>query len=171
MNVDATGQYEIRGGQNLMVLTRTFHAPIADVWAAVTEPDRMSRWIGTWEGDPASGSVQFRMTAEGEDVASQQWEIKVCEPPHTLVVHTAVVSGGWDLGLHLDEQGGVTTLEFTQVIHDPAVLEMVGPGWEYYLDRLVAAETHHDLSAIDFDRDYYPALSAYYASLLPESRE
>lgn len=53
------------------------------------------------------------------------------------------------------------------MIEDPAVLESVEPGWEYYLDRLVAAETGGDPSAIDFDRDYYPALSSYYAGLRP----
>ena len=26
----------------------TFRAPIEDVWAAVTEPERLARWIGTW---------------------------------------------------------------------------------------------------------------------------
>ena len=38
----------------------------------------------------------------------------------------------------------------------------MGPGWEYYLDRLVAAETGGDLAAIDFERDYYPAMAEYY---------
>jgi hypothetical protein len=38
----------------------------------------------------------------------------------------------------------------------------VGPGWEYYLDRLVAAETGGDVAAIDFDRDYYPAMQEHY---------
>ena len=36
-----------------VVFERTFRAPIDDVWAAVTEPERLERWIGTWTGDPA----------------------------------------------------------------------------------------------------------------------
>ena len=40
----------------------------------------------------------------------------------------------------------------------------VGPGWEYYLDRLVAAETGADVAAIDFD-DYYPAQSDHYRAM------
>ena len=39
---------------------------------------------------------------------------------------------------------------------DPAIAESVGPGWDYYLDRLVAAETGGDLADVDCD-DYYPA--------------
>lgn len=165
MNSDAHGRHAVRDDKNVMILTRTFRAPIEDVWAAVTEPDRMARWIGTWNGDPASGSVLFRMTAEGDNASEQSWHIKVCEPPHTLSVHASDESGIWDLDLHLDEQHGITTLEFTQLIHDPSTLEMIGPGWEYYLDRLVAAETGKDPAAIDFERDYYPALSAHYASI------
>lgn len=165
MNAEEHGRHEIRNVQNVMVLTRTFRAPIADVWAAVTEPDRMARWIGTWNGDPETGSVLFRMTAEGDDVAEQAWDITACEPPRSLTVHAADDSGVWDLGFHLDEQDHITTLEFTHVIHDPSTLEMIGPGWEYYLDRLVAAETGRDLVDIDFERDYYPALGGHYASI------
>lgn len=86
------------------------------------------------------------------------------------MVHAADEAGVWDLGLDLTETGGITTLEFTQVIHDPTILESVGPGWEYYLDRLVTAETGGDPATIDFDRDYHPALSAHYRGLLSGGR-
>ena len=52
------------------------------------------------------------------------------------------------------------------MIDDPAGLENIGPGWEYYLDRLVAAETGGDVEAIAWD-DYYPAQAAYYGDLDP----
>ena len=165
MTPRATGRYETHNGENVVVLTRTFHAPITDVWAAVTEPERLARWIGTWTGDPTSGSVQFQMNAEGDDVSDVAFSIQSCEAPHHLVVTT---DEAWELTLVLTELDGVTTLKFTQVIHDPAVLESVGPGWEYYLDRLVAAETLGDVSAINFERDYYPALSGYYSALPTE---
>ncbi|OAP25892.1 MULTISPECIES: SRPBCC domain-containing protein [Amycolatopsis] len=29
-----------------LVLPRTFRAPIDDVWAAITEPERTARWFG-----------------------------------------------------------------------------------------------------------------------------
>ncbi len=167
MIAKATGRYELREGHDVVVLARAFRAPITDIWAAVTEPDWMARWIGTWTGDPTSGSVRFAMTAEGDEAPEQTFQIRSCEPPRRVQVQAADDSGVWELGLELDEQDGITTLELTQVILDPAVLESVGPGWEYYLDRLVAAQTGGDPSAIDFDRDYYPALSAHYTGLRP----
>jgi hypothetical protein len=68
----------------------------------------------------------------------------------------------WQLELDLVEAGGITTLTFTQPDIDPAVADSVGPGWEYYLDRLVAVETGSDVAAVDFDRDYYPAMAEHY---------
>ena len=75
--------------------------PIEDVWAAVTEPDRLARWIGSWDGDPESGSVQFRMLFEGEDHAGETMTIRVCEPPHRLHVTSQVGDEVWLLELDL----------------------------------------------------------------------
>ena len=68
----ATGRRDDRDGTAYVVFQRTFHAPIEDVWAAATEPDRLVRWIGTWSGDPASGSISFFMTAEAEDAPEEK---------------------------------------------------------------------------------------------------
>ncbi len=70
MRTTPTGRRDRHGDRDYLVLERTFAAPVEDVWAAVTEPERLQRWIGTWTGDPASGQVTFRMTAEGEDVGT-----------------------------------------------------------------------------------------------------
>ncbi|MCW2604527.1 MAG: hypothetical protein JWN61_2662 [Pseudonocardiales bacterium] len=68
MSPEPTGRRRTVGGRDEVIFERTFAAPIEAVWAAITESARLARWIGVWTGDPASGTVQFRMTAEGEDV-------------------------------------------------------------------------------------------------------
>ncbi len=163
-----TGRREDRGGTTYVVFERTFRAPIADVWAAVTESDRLARWIGIWSGDPASGSIAFRMTAEAEDAPEETVWIDECTPPTRLVMRSARPDDRtevWSWQLDLDESAGLTTLRFAQEAVDVSLAESVGPGWDYYLDRLVAAETGGDLAAIDFD-DYYPALAAHYRAEL-----
>ncbi len=50
MSVTPTGRREIRDGVSYVVLERTFDAPVDAVWAAITEPVRLERWIGTWQG-------------------------------------------------------------------------------------------------------------------------
>jgi uncharacterized protein YndB with AHSA1/START domain len=156
-----TGAIEQRDGQHVLVQKREFHAPIEDVWAAVTEPDRLARWIGTWEGDPASGSVHFRMLFEG-DHPGETMTIRVCEPPHRLHMTSQFGDQVWLLELDLTHAGGVTTLTFSQPGVTAEQVGDVGPGWDYYLDRLVDVETGADPAQRDFERDYYPATSAHY---------
>ena len=147
-----TGRVEVRDGQHVLVLTREFRAPIEDVWAAITEPDRLARWIGTWTGDPASGSVTWRMLFEGDDPGDEM-TIRVCEPPRRLHVTSRVGDELWRYDLDLTHVDGVTTLTFVQPGIAPGLVGEVGPGWDYYLDRLVDAETGVDPSLRSWD-DY-----------------
>jgi len=163
-----SGRRDDRDGTAYVVFERTFAAPIADVWAAVTEPERLVRWIGTWAGDPASGEIAFRMTAEAEDAPEERILIDECHEPTRLVMRSARPDDQtllWTWQVDLSEADGVTTLTFAQEVCDVTLAESVGPGWDYYLDRMVAAETGGDLSAIDFD-DYYPEFAAYYRAEL-----
>jgi|SRR5436190_581692 len=159
-----TGRRETRDGHDVVVLMRQFRAAAEAVWAAITEPDRLERWIGTWEGDPANGWVGFRMTAESPEATAERMWIDECDPPRRFATHSSTPYGDWHLALDLEERDGVTTLSFAQRMSDPGVAADVGPGWDYYLDRLVAAETGGDVAAIDFT-DYHPADSDYYRSL------
>lgn len=149
-----------------IVLDRRFDAPATQVWAAVTESARLERWIGRWSGDPAEGRVLFTMTAEGDDVPAEEYAVEECSPPSRLVVRAPGPDGEpWVLTLWLTEDAEGTTLHFAQQLSDAETAASVGPGWEYYLDRLVAAETGGDVGAVDFG-DYYPALAADYRALV-----
>lgn len=153
-------------GRELQIIRR-FQAPIEDVWAAVTESPRLQRWLGRWEGDPSTGKVRFLATAEGEDVPAQDVEITECQPPYVLGVlleeSTADGPEHWRIRLELSHDAGVTTLLFAQAIVDQ--LASVGPGWEYYLDRLATAIDGRDPGVIVWD-DYYPSMSSHYAAFV-----
>lgn len=166
------GTKQVHDGETFIEFTRTFRAPIEDVWAAVTESERLARWIGSWTGDPADGEVIFRMGFEGDDMPSELFRIDACEAPRLLRITSTAPHDGenpqvWDLRIHLAEEDGVTTLVFAQSVPEPTMAEGVGPGWHYYLDRMVAAETGADVEAIDFD-DYHPALGAHYLAAFAE---
>ena len=142
-----------------LVLHRTFRAPIEDVWASVTESDRTARWFGPWEGDAAPGrTIKVQMSYE----ESAPWFdalIEVCDPPRRLSVSTTAESGGMRLELLLSHADGRTELRLVQHLDTIDGVGEMGPGWEYYLDLLVAARD--GLPTPSF-ADYYPAMKPYY---------
>lgn len=149
-------------GHDLIIL-RTFRAPIEDVWASITEPERTSRWFGGWEGEGGVGkTIRYTMAFEPGAEPSEM-TIVACEPPRHLAVRSMDDHGSWHLEANLTEREGVTELRFTHHLIDEAMIGEVGPGWEYYLDNLVASRQGGALP--DFN-DYYPAQREYYLALV-----
>lgn len=68
-------------------------------------------------------------------------------------------AGQWRIELTLTQRGATTELRFMQRLEDPKLAGDVGPGWEYYLDRLVAAREGLPMPSFE---DYYPAQKAHY---------
>jgi uncharacterized protein YndB with AHSA1/START domain len=128
-----------------------------DVWSALTDPGRLQAWFGTWSGDPASGSVQVRMT---EDPAEQTATIVECRAPSRLVVDLPSPDGRWRLSATLSERDGGTELVFTQRLAEPYDASSIGPGWQYYLDRLGAVLAGQPVP--DVWEEYWPALRDAY---------
>ena len=161
MSRNATGRVVPIAGERALVIERTFKAPIEDVWASITESDRLARWIGRWEGEAGPGrTVSFLMTAE-ESAQPEDVHIVECVPPRLLRTVLNQSAGWWHVDVTLSEAEGVTTLRFSQAIGEE--VSDVGPGWEYYLDRLAAAR--EDAPMPEWD-DYYPAQSEHYANEL-----
>jgi uncharacterized protein YndB with AHSA1/START domain len=149
-----------------LALTRFFTSPIEDVWASITESDRLARWFGTWTGDPSTGSVMVTMNAEAEPVPASRYDIRQCEPPRVLAVSAIDDAGTWHLRAELSESEGITKLVLRHERVDPEQVASAGVGWEWYLDRLAAVvvgETPPSLD--DFDTRYLPQVATYTDSL------
>ena len=155
MNPTPTGRLH---GKDL-VLTRTFHAPVTDVWASLTDPQRTARWYGPWRGDAAPGrTIQVQMVHE----QGQPWTemtIDACEAPHRLALSAVNEYGSWHLDMVLAENAGVTQLRFTQHMTDTDGVGEIGPGWEYYLDALAASRDGRPVPEFG---DYYPAMKEHF---------
>ena len=146
---------------NDLVLSRRFRAPIEDVWTSITDPSSTARWFGRWEGKPGVGN-EIRVQMGFED--GQPWltkTIEACEPPHRLVL-TSASKFASRLELSLKPIGDGCELEFVHHAVDPAQVGEMGPGWEYYLDNLVASRNGTPLPKFDA---YYPAQKAYFLGL------
>ena len=155
-----TGRLVTSADGDELVVSRTFRAPIADVWASVTEPERTARWFGTWTGDAAPGRmIKVQMGFE-EQAPWFDKRIDVCDPPRRLALSNE--SGDMRIELLLSNTDGLTALQLVHHLEPTHEIGDYGPGWEYYLDMLVASRD--DLPTPDFD-DYYPAMKPYYEAL------
>jgi uncharacterized protein YndB with AHSA1/START domain len=115
---------------------RTYPDPIERVWAAVTDPEELAVWYGTWRGDPASGTVELASIEGGGEFKAV--EIVECRPPRRVAIVLPTPYGPWPLSITLSESNGVTTLVFVHRLAEPYDPTSIGPGWHYYLDRLGA---------------------------------
>ena len=163
MAIERTGIVTEHGETCELTLERKVTADAIAVWPFLTESRELGIWFANYVGDPDSGEVVLSMTAEEGDATSAV-EILDCSAPEHLVVQTTDESGSWSLELELldggHEPGSGTTIRFTQHELPLALLPDVGAGWEWYLDRLVAAIAGAPMPAWD---DYYPALRDAYA--------
>jgi len=157
MNPKPTGR--LRGDD--LVLTRTFRAPIDDVWTSVTSSESTARWFGPWERTADDKKIRIQMAFED----GKPWldgTIEHCEAPHQLAVRTKSAYGEKLLSIKLSESAGTTTLEFVHHRVNRKAVGELGPGWEYYLDKLVASREGQPQPAFD---TYYPGQKEYFTSL------
>jgi uncharacterized protein YndB with AHSA1/START domain len=163
MDINPTGRLAHMDGQLYLLLDRLFRSPVEEVWHSVTNPIEMEKWIGTYTGNPASGGVKFRASAEGEDAPWEYASILRCTPPTRFHVDVGHGDEEWRLFVHLHEAGGRTTLTLGHRLHTAKDAAVVGPGWDFYLDRLVAMRAGRALP--DWER-YHPHHVDYYAGLI-----
>jgi uncharacterized protein YndB with AHSA1/START domain len=125
-------------GRQRLEFRRSWAEPIEDVWSALTEPERLARWIGSYEGTRgAGGTGTFSMTYEEGESAGEPVTILECDPPRRLVVEWLQQSTDrWRVDLDLWEENGVTVLRFVQVFPADADVTDFAMGWDWYLAKL-----------------------------------
>lgn len=166
MSAKPTGRLAHRKDGLYLMLDRLFNAPIEDVWASLTRPAELEKWIGTFTGSSSTGAVKFRMAAE-DDAEWEYVSILECAAPHRFAGDFGKGPDAWRAMFHLVEGDGMTTLTFGQRLRTAAEAATVGPGWDYYLDRLIAARAGQPLPAREH---YYPAHAQYYKELVVPNR-
>lgn len=72
------------GGRGVVRMEDRFETDVDDLWSAITDPDRLARWLGEIEGDlRLGGEFRAHYYASGWQGTGR---IEVCEPPHRLLV-------------------------------------------------------------------------------------
>lgn len=126
----------------------------SELWQWVSSSEHTAQWFGPFER-VSDAVVAVTMTAE-EAGPPMEATITRCEPPHHLVIDT----GMWVLELEV----GDGFISLFHVVESAEEAASIGPGWEFYMDRLAAAVLEEDVAAIDFENGYFPDMSQYFQS-------
>lgn len=115
------------GEEVAVLIRRTYDSAIADVWEALTDPDRVKRWFMPLTGElRPGGNFQLEGNASGD--------ILECEPPHRLKVTFGGPTSLVELRLSA-EADDRTSLELEHTVpiemaQSGAGALYVGPGWD-----------------------------------------
>jgi uncharacterized protein YndB with AHSA1/START domain len=127
-------------GRQRLEFRRSWPDPIEDVWGALTEPERLARWIGVYDGARGPGGTgTFSMTHEEGERAGEPMTIVECDPPRRLVIEwTQQATENWRVDLDLWREADRTVLRFVQVFPADADVTDFAMGWHWYLQKLGA---------------------------------
>jgi uncharacterized protein YndB with AHSA1/START domain len=80
------GTLHTRDGKGVVRMEDRFDTAIDDLWSALTDPGRLARWLGEFEGDlRLGGEFRARFFASGWEGTGR---VEVCAPPRHLLVMT-----------------------------------------------------------------------------------
>jgi uncharacterized protein YndB with AHSA1/START domain len=145
-----------------LIVERRLPAPAEEAWEWLTSSARLKSRIGSFKGQPAVGAtVNFTMALE-KGAAPEPVRIVRCDRPERFALDWQADDSPWRVTVSLVEIDGATVVYLSQRLSDYREAGTVGPGWEYYLDRLLAA--HGGTAMPDF-ANYFPTQRPYFERL------
>jgi uncharacterized protein YndB with AHSA1/START domain len=159
--MEALGQLREDHEHRAVRFERSYPASPQAVWAALTEPARLSRWLADALAfdDKIGGAVDLRFGDDPDQVA--QGTILAFEPPRLLEYEwhwPGQTSSSVRFELSPDDGGTLLVLDHRGLPKDAATA--YAAGWHAYLDRLAA----------QFDGDV-PDWDERFSEVLPKYRE
>jgi uncharacterized protein YndB with AHSA1/START domain len=133
------GELSAQGDLRTLHFERHYDATVEEVWAAISDSDRVARWLlCDAKLEPVvGGTVFFRW--EGEDGGEVNGVVSVCEPPRLLEYSWREGDSESVVRFELlPSAGGVSLVLDHRRIAKRAVAGM-GAGWHSHLDALAAS--------------------------------
>ena len=133
-------------GAGVVRIEDRYNTDIDDLWQAITDPRRLSRWYGEVTGDLRSGG-EFQEYIPDAGLTSAG-RIEACEPP-TLLVTSRETDESWQNGTGAKPFDGVTEATLT-ADGDQTILAIearglprdklaaYGAGWQIHAENLAA---------------------------------
>lgn len=122
-------------GKGTVRMEDRFATDVDDLWSALTEPDRLARWIGVVEGElRVGGEFRARFTSSWDGTG----RIDVCERPRRLVVSLRDGEVATIVEAKLTPDGEYTRLVIEERGFPLDVVAAHGAGWQAHVEDLAA---------------------------------
>ncbi|MDX6309076.1 MAG: hypothetical protein QOI06_2122 [Nocardioidaceae bacterium] len=161
---DIIGVLRVDGERASVHLESSYDTDIADLWSAVTEPERLARWFAPVDGDLVLGG-EFVINFDADD-PSQRTEGAVleCRPPEHLAVRWRFKpAGDSTVRVDLSRDGASTRLVLDHERLPAGSSAGYGAGWQTYLEMLAAdlrGEAGHGPQWDEREKELLPAYQA-----------
>ena len=140
------GTLRTADGKGIVRMEDRFDTGIDDLWSALTDPGRLARWIGEFEGDLRLGG-EFR--ARYFDGWEGTGRVEACEPPRRLLVTNRETEESHQRGqgappydeaieATLTADGGQTILVIEVRGMPLDTIAFYGAGWQIHAETLAA---------------------------------
>src|SRR5215475_13395029 len=131
------GSLRAANNKGVVRMEDRFDTDIDDLWSALTDPDRLARWIGEVEGDlRLGGEFRFRFFASGSEGTGR---VDACEPPRRLLLTMALGQPDEDvIEATLAADGGQTILVWEERGMPLDLLAAYGAGVQIHVEDLAA---------------------------------
>jgi uncharacterized protein YndB with AHSA1/START domain len=141
------GSLRAADGVGVVRIEDRYDTAVDDLWAAITDPDRLARWYGQVEGDLRPGGA-FRVYLAADDIESVG-RVEACEPARRLLVTTRETDESYRKGqgvppfdetieaiLTADGDQTLLVIELTGMPLDK--IAFYGAGWQIHAENLAA---------------------------------
>lgn len=159
---DHYGRLVDTDGRRAVRFRRRYRYARAEVWSAITEPDRMARWAFACEFEPRTGGA---LRFDYGEAGSAEGTILQWDPPAVLEYEWgADTDMAWHVRFELTPDGDdATILTFDHLLPDAANPEFAA-GWHWHLDRLEEHLAGAIPAEVESDAHFEELLAHYQAS-------
>ena len=134
---DESGTIRADGDRFAVRFERRYPAGPAELWASLTEPERLRRWLAEVVDGRLEPAGEFTFRWDGDGSQTARCRVRLFEPPKALEL-TWSFTGEPDsvLRLELSPDGAGTLLVLDHRLLPPGQAAGYGAGWQAYLDAL-----------------------------------
>ena len=132
------GSLRSADGKGIVRMEDRYDTDIGDLWAALTDPHRLARWLGEFEGElRLGGEFRARFFASGWEGTGR---VEACEPPRHLLALTRDPDAPYELVIEatLTADGDQTILVLEERGMPLDQLAGYGAGIQVHIEDLAA---------------------------------